>query len=376
MPDSVASKKPIVLDATADLAVDRTGRSLLRENVDVLDTKTGKSRAMQAVSDMSFSANGRRVQTCTASRVGVLLLVVCLSCGVGRAQGLSPRAYVITPVHANAVTLTYSFQQGDVVFNQGLPITDASGGISTGLLSCFHSLDFFGRSANLNVSLPYAVGRFEGNLAGTHQEIYRSGLAPLSLRFSVNLKGGPAMTPEEFAKRKQPRTVIGTSLTVELPTGQYDGARLINVGDNRWAFKPEIGLSRRWGRLVLDTYGGAWFFTANHDFFSGAPGSTGHNTQTQDPIGVIEMHLSYDVKPRLWVSLDGNFWRGGETSLNGIRATTTLQQNSRLGATASVPVSSHQSFKFSYSRGTYVRFGGDFQLVQVAWQYSWLGRPN
>ena len=32
--------------------------------------------------------------------------------------------------------------------------------------------------------------------------------------------------------------------------------------------------------------------------------------------------------------------------------------------------------KFSYSRGTYIRFGGDYQNLQLAWQYSWLGRPR
>jgi hypothetical protein len=93
-------------------------------------------------------------------------------------------------------------------------------------------------------------------------------------------------------------------------------------------------------------------------------------------MGSVEAHLSYDVKPRLWFSLDGNYWYGGETSLNGVATPTTLQANSRIGGTAAIPISKHQSLKFSYSRGTYATFGGDYQTVSGAWQYSWLERPN
>jgi hypothetical protein len=314
---------------------------------------------------------------CTFATVRLLALPFCifLLSSVCSGQGLSPRAYVIVPTHSNAVTLTYSFQDGGVVFDQIVPVTDATGRISTAIFSYFHTLNFFGRSANINASIPYSTGRFEATLSGVHQKVYRSGIAPAVIRFSVNLKGGPAMRVNEFIEWQQ-KTVIGASFTVSTPAGQYDPARLVNIGANRWAFKPELGVSRRWGKWVLDGYGAVWFFTANHDFNSKASGSAGPNTQTQQPTGAIEAHLSYDLRPRLWLSLDGNYWRGGETALNGVPNATTLQANSRIGATASLPLGSHQSLKFSYSRGTYVRFGGDYQYFSVAWQYSWLGRPK
>ena len=97
-------------------------------------------------------------------------------------------------------------------------------------------------------------------------------------------------------------------------------------------------------------------------------------TQAQKPTGAIEAHLSYDVKPRFWVSLDGNYWYGGRTSLNGVENAITLQANSRVGATVSFPITKRQSLKFSYSYGAIVRFGGNYQNVSVAWQYGWLGR--
>jgi hypothetical protein len=109
--------------------------------------------------------------------------------------------------------------------------------------------------------------------------------------------------------------LIGVSLKVVAPTGQYDPTKLINVGNNRWALKPEIGYSQRWGHWVVDAYGAAWFYTTNPEFFSHNQYFPGTQTQSENPVGVFEGHLSYDFKPRLWVSLDGNFWYRGEDQL-------------------------------------------------------------
>ena len=160
------------------------------------------------------------------------------------------------------------------------------------------------------------------------------------------------------------------------PTGQYDPTKLINLGSNRWSIKPEVGVSRRWGHWVLDGYGAVWFFTKNSEFFSRNAYFAGTRAQTQDPIFAFETHLSYDFRPRLWVSLDGNFWYGGRTSLNGALNPATLQQSSRIGITASVPLTRHQSIKAGYADGAYVRFGGDYRIVSLAWQYSWFGNPK
>lgn len=302
-------------------------------------------------------------------------MVACCTPHFCRAQSLSPRAYVVAPIHTNAVTLTYSFQDGNVVFDPTFPIQNASGRIGTPIASYVHAMSLFKRSANINVSQPYSIGHFQAQVNGEELKVYRSGLAATAVRVSINLVGAPAMDVEDFSKWSQ-KTLVGASLTVQTQTGQYDPSRLINIGNNRWAFKPEVGLSRRWNHWVLDAYGAVWFFTANNNFYSNDPLSPGKNQQTEKPMGATELHLSYDVKPRFWLSIDGNYWYGGETGVNGVPTPTTLQASSRLGTTASVPVSKHQSLKFSYSDGYYVRFGGAFQNISVAWQYTWLGRPN
>jgi len=304
-----------------------------------------------------------------------LLLMLSLVSGICAAQNLAPRAYVITPLHTNAVTMTYSFYDGSILFDGTVPITDSTARVSLSVLSYSHSLRFFGRTANFTASTPYGLGNFRGVVVGAETRAYRSGQLDSAFRFSVNLKGGRAMSLPDFMQWRQ-KTLLGISLKVVAPTGQYDPTRLINYGANRWAFKPEIGLSRRWGHWVLDTYGAVWFFTTNHDFFSRNAFVASTNTQTQDPIYAFEGHLSYDVKPRLWASFDDNYWVGGRTTLNGVKKTGTLQKNSRIGGTVSIPISKHQSLKFSYNNGAHIRYGGNFQSLSVAWQYSWLGRPN
>jgi hypothetical protein len=270
---------------------------------------------------------------------------------------------------------TYSFFDGSLVFDGTVPITGATARASVPIFSYYHSFNFFGRSANFTASLPYGVGNFHGTVVGAELLAYRSGLLSPTFRFSLNLTGGPALNVNDFIKWQQKR-ILGASFRLVPPAGQYDPTKLINFGTNRWAFKPEVGYSQRWGHWILDAYGGAWFYTANSEFFSHNQFSPGTNTQRQRPVGSFEGHLSYDFKPRLWVSLDGNFWFGGSTSLNGVPGPSTLQKNSRVGVTASVPVSRHQSLKFSYNNGAYIRYGGNFQNISLAWQYSWLGRPN
>jgi hypothetical protein len=293
-------------------------------------------------------------------------LAACLMQAL-RAQDLAPRAYIITPLHSNAITLSWAFFNGDIDYNGGLPISEAKGTYSVPIFSYYHSLSFFGRSANVVASLPYGVGNFQGTV-GVEKHLYRSGLADSVFRFSVNLKGGPAMPVDKFLKWKQ-KVLLGASLKLVAPTGQYDPTDFINWGANRWAFKPEFGYSQKWGKWVLDAYMGVRFFTTNQDFL-------GSRSQSQNPIGAWEGHLSYDFKRTLWASLDGNFWLGGRVTVDGVQNPLTQQANSRLGATVAIPIARHQSLKLSVSDGAYTRFGGDYRNVSVAWQYSWLGRPN
>jgi hypothetical protein len=291
------------------------------------------------------------------------------------AQDLAPRAYLITPIHSNAVNLNNSWLSGNLILDGAIPITGATAKVNVSQLNYSHSFRIWGRTAGLLGVLPYGIGNFRGTVRDAPAKAYRSGLLDSVFRLSVNIKGGPAMDAREFSQWRQ-RRLLGVSLKVVAPTGQYNPKDLVNFGANRWAFKPEVGLSQRWRHWILDTYGAMWFFTANHEFFSHNQYSPGVNVQTESPTAAFEGHLSYDVKPRFWASLDGNFWYGGRTTLNGMLSINSLQKNSRVGGTLSFPTSKHQSLKFSYSNGAYIRYGGDYQTISVSWQYTWVGKPN
>jgi len=319
----------------------------------------------------------RRSKACCVQ----IFFCVAFSCGFAFAQDLSPRAYLITPIHSNAVNVTYSYQSGSLQFTGAIPITGATANIHLGIVSYYHSLKLFGRSANFTAIVPYGIGNFQGQIKQIPGHVYRSGLLDSQYRFSINLKGGPAMDVKEFSQWHQ-SSLIGASFTLVAPTGQYDPTKLVNLGNNRWGFKPELGFSRRWGKWLLDAYAGAWLFTSNNEFFSHNQFNPGVATQSENPVAEFETHLSYDTNPhnrlklRMWYSLDANFWFGGQTSVNSAPTPGTAQRSSRIGGTAAFPYARHQSIKVSFSDGAYVLYGGNYKNVSIGWQYSWLGRPN
>jgi len=143
-------------------------------------------------------------------RFAIVAMIAGYFCQTDCAQDLAPRGYIITPIHSNAITLSYGFYSGNLDFGN-LPITDATARASIPVLSYFHSMNFFGRTASVVVSLPYGVGNFRGKVLGTETNVYRSGLLDSVYRFSVNLKGGPAMTVQEYGSWRQ-KTIIGASL--------------------------------------------------------------------------------------------------------------------------------------------------------------------
>jgi hypothetical protein len=174
------------------------------------------------------------------------------------------------------------------------------------------------------------------------------------------------MDREAFGSYR-PRTLLGASLLARVPTGEYDPSKLINIGANRWGFKPEVGIAHVVGKWAFDAYLGGWFFTDNSDFYGG-------KTRTQDPILSTQAHVGYRVSPEFWAALDGNFWKGGRTKAEGV-ANDDLQRNSRIGLTVAWQVAPQHGLRLAASRGAFTRIGGDFTSIGVSYNYNWMGRP-
>ena len=167
---------------------------------------------------------------------------------------------------------------------------------------------------------PYAWGSFSSEIGGQEQSRALNGLLDPRIKFSVGLVGAPALTPEEFARTPR-RTVIGASLTVIVPTGEYNSTRLINLGFNRWAFKPEIGVWHPMGRWTLEGSAGIWFYTTNDSYFPGTA------KRTQDPFVGLQAHVSYTFNSGAWIGLDGTWFSGGQTHVNEIARVRSPEQH-------------------------------------------------
>jgi hypothetical protein len=280
------------------------------------------------------------------------------------AQDLEPRAYANAPVGLNFLVAGYGYAAGGVGTDPALPLQNAHLQVHSTVLAYARALDVWGKSGKVDVVLPYAWLSGTADVAGQPREREVSGLADPRLRFSVNLYGAPALTLPEFASYRQD-FILGASLQVSAPLGQYDADKLVNIGTHRWAFKPELGLSKAVGPLTLELATGVALYTANHDFFGG-------KTRTQAPIYSMQGHVSYTLGAGLWVAVDGTYYTGGRTTVDGVEG-NDLQKNARVGVTVALPVNRYTSVKLYGSTGVSTRTGSDFDAVGIFVQYRWGG---
>ena len=293
-----------------------------------------------------------------AATLAVLMMPLCAS-----AQELEPGAYWPIPSRLNIATAVNSFNWGDLAFDQSAPIDEASAAINTTAFAFTRAFGLGGRSANAGLVLPVIGGHLEGRYLGLPAETGRFGLGDPRLRFAINLYGAPAMTPQAFASYRQ-QGIVGVSVTVVPPLGQYDSSKLINLGTHRWSFKPELGVSRAFGRWVVEGMAGIWLFTDNTEFLGG-------RTREQDPITATQVHLTYKFTRAMWLAADANYFTGGQTTIGG-QPNLDLQRNSRVGATFSSSVARGQAIRMSVSRGAYTTIGADFVSIAVGYNYGWV----
>lgn len=296
--------------------------------------------------------------------VCALLLVAAFAApGRADAQALEPRSYVNTPVGINFVILSYGYTDGDVAFDASSPIQDGKVHVHAGLLAYARSLDVWGLSGKFVAALPMANATGSAKLKGEERGREIFGLADPLLRFSVNLYGAPALTMAQYPTYQQD-LIVGVSVQITAPLGQYDSEKLLNIGTNRWSFKPELGVSKAWGPLTLEVIPAITFFTTNDDFFGG-------KTLQQDPLYSVQGHAIYEFFPGLWASLNATYYTGGRTTIDGDEGERI--ENVRLGLTASLSLTRNHSIKLSGSTGVYHRTDNDFWAVGIAYQYRWGG---
>lgn len=283
--------------------------------------------------------------------------------GSARAQALEPRFYSNAPVGMNFALGGYIYSYGGVAFDPALELDDAKLHINTPVIAYARSLGFFGKSAKFDIAVPYSYLSGTATQNGTPVSRTVDGFNDPQFRASVNFIGAPALALKEFMEYQQ-NFVMGASLKMTAPFGQYDNTKLVNIGQNRWSFTPELGMSKTFGPVILEVAGAMTLFTQNDDVKG--------MTLDQEPIYSVQGHLVYTFPKQIWVALDSTYYAGGETTVGGVEKDNELG-NSRLGATVAFPVNKKNSIKLYWSSGISKRTGSDFDVYGVAWQVRWGG---
>lgn len=279
----------------------------------------------------------------------------------GNAQELSPRANWPAPKGTKVAFVGYQYSFGDVLTDRSLPITGLDSQIHVGFIGYLQTFSLFNRTTNLIIELPYTSATTTGIILAPSEETLArrdmAGIADVGITFGINLIGAPTMNIEEFQElRNNPRQILGVSLKILVPTGAYEQDKLINIGYNRWAFKPKLGymipFSKKW-LVELDL--GMWIFSDNDEFLG--------KTRKQQPIFASEFHLVRRFTPGFWAAIDINYFRGGRTNL----LDQDLQRNSKIGCTIAYPFAGRHSLKGGFSMGVVTETGDNFKTLMLSY---------
>ena len=293
----------------------------------------------------------------------IVFLTCCLWVVNAAAQEITPRLFWPAPKDTTVLVSGYAYTFGNVYLDPSIPIEDADADINTGVLAYMQTLGLWGRTSNILLSLPYSSVESQGFLEDRPDFANVSGFGDLSVTLNVNLSGAPSMDREEFlAFRANPRPLVGASLKIIAPTGQYDADRLVNVGANRWTARLKLGtaliLSPSW---VMELSASGWFFGDDPDFVNGR--------KEQDPLYTLESNLIKRIRPGLWASLDVSYYRGGRQTIQGVELTNE-QKNLKVGGTLVIPFLERHAIKVGYATGVIIRYGDDFDEVLLSYQVA------
>jgi len=293
-----------------------------------------------------------------------LIAAALLATSTLRAQDLEPRLYANAPVGLNFAIAGYAYTTGGVVADPSIPLDNANIDVHSAVVAYAHSFAAWGRSAKFDATGSYASLSGSADLAGQVQTRDVSGWGDPRVRFSINLHGAPALTLRDMSSYRQD-LIVGASLTVWVPVGQYDEQRLINIGTHRWSLKPEIGASKAIGQWIGELIGAAQFYQDNDDFIGG-------RTREQEPVYSVQGGAIRTFSSGAWLALFATYFTGGRTTIDGVPG-SDLKNNSRIGLTFTLPIGRNNSVRLYANTGVSTRSGSDFDALGIAWQYRWGG---
>jgi hypothetical protein len=303
-----------------------------------------------------------------ARRPGLAAAAILLGHGLtAGAQELEPRRWSHLPVNANYAGAGYAYSGADIYFDPVLGLEDVELDLHTFGAKYLRTFRLMGRSARVDLVAAYQDAKWEGLLSGEPASTTRTGLADPAVRFSVNLLGGPPLQGKEFLEYRAAHpveTLAGAGLSVQLPLGQYYEDRLLNLGENRFTFRPEIGVVHTRRKWSAEVTGLASIYTDNNDFWNG-------NSREQEPLYVAHGHLVYTFRPGLWAGASAAYGYGGESTINGV-AKDDRKSDVAWALSVAYPVSKAVGVKLAYLRmATQESTGADSDTFATAVSMLW-----
>ena len=308
----------------------------------------------------------------TKSKLLIVRGLVCLLILLGysvhvQAQDLEPRRWSHMPVGINVLGVGGAGISGDILFDPVLLIEDATFDLYVGGLSYVRSFDLAGKTARIDVVMPFATGRWEGLLDGVESSVRRKGLVDPWVRFSVNLYGAPALKAKEYMQyrsSKKTHTTVGAAITVFMPFGQYSQEYLINLGENRWRVRPQLGLLHQHEKWQFEVTGSVFISGDNDEFWKGSQ-------LERDPLWFIQSHVIYSIDQKWWTSLSAGFAHGGRSWVNGVPKSDD-SRTSLMAWSIGRSIGKNQGIKFTYlRRQSNISVGVESNNFLFGWSYNW-----
>jgi len=285
---------------------------------------------------------------------------------VSFAQELEPRRWAHVPIDTNFFAVAYVRTDGDVLFDPVLQIEDATVNINTVLATYLRSFDWSGKTARVDIRVPYQKATWEGLLDGSPAKVVREGLADPRIRLSMNFIGAPALKGkalQAYRASHTTNTVVGAALAVTLPLGEYKEDKLLNLGQNRFRIRPQIGAVHTRGPWSFELTGSAFFYTDNNEFWNGSK-------REQDPLFALQTHIIRSFQKGIWASVSVGAVRAGQSTINGEKK-DDAKDDFLYALSAGLPVSRTSSIKIAYARGrTHKDVGSDADNIAVGYIHA------
>jgi hypothetical protein len=283
------------------------------------------------------------------------------------ADELEPRRWAHLPINTNFGGTAYAYTEADIDVDPLLKIEDMDMELDTWALKYIRTFSLFNKTARVGVLQAYQEGEWSGLLDGVPKTVNRSGWSDTFVRFAINLYGAPPLQGKEYAAYRAAQkveTIVGAGFSVQLPTGDYMDDKLINLGTNRYTFRPQLGVIHTRGKWSLETTGTVAFHTDNTDFYNG-------KKLEQDPLYTLQSHLIYTFRPGVWGSASGGYSYGKRSTVDGVEK-DDRKEFLAWAFSFGFPISRHLGVKVAYiGTRTQESTGIDSDTLAIGFSAFW-----